>query len=733
MRKRIKQINFLLVLFTILYFTVTASAQEPPGPQTQESSGVTWQPPDIADLPPDWWSKFDTVSLGISNDRLKIYLSVLEERIQSLDAENLVSARNSLATLRSLVDFLEVPVQGPFSDQFEPISSKEKYTVEEVLTLRRQWRELEKLNAQLSLEDEQFSRQTGLLTERRDSLSRQYQTSDAISPGRVLIGLNRVIARVEFELTVKQTESLKERLKKIELRTDVLQKQLVFARENLIVEEFGLEDSQTQLADSKQRIEDAEEKIAVLQNQLLRVLSGESINSSLELMRKQQLTRASEEVALAKLENALALSKISWHQIRSGELKAGSEFNAITSQIRNLIDESLGQVEVWAGANQTTLISSPPEESLNAAKNFEIARTVARESLGIANEVINRVDDLSLMLEILAVEVISSQSGVGKAWARASLSVAAFTDGANKLINFGLFDIGDSAVTPGGIFKMLFIIVLAIGISWLIRHMLERVTLRKRFRNSPAIYTLGRLLHYIIIVVGSLIALGSIGIDFSSFALIAGALSVGIGFGLQSIVNNFVSGLILLFEGSLRVGDYIELDSGLAGVVREINTRATVVNTNDSIDVVVPNSELVTTQLTNWTLRESVGRIRIPFSVAYGTDKDLVKEAAMEAGKDMEFILLHMPDRAPQVRLVNFGDNALEFEFLPWLSRQGIRRPHRARSSFLWALDTKLKEAGIEVPYPQRDLHIRSDATQAKKKVSQKKAAKPKNKNDSSQ
>ena len=113
--------------------------------------------------------------------------------------------------------------------------------------------------------------------------------------------------------------------------------------------------------------------------------------------------------------------------------------------------------------------------------------------------------------------------------------------------------------------------------------------------------------------------------------MVAGALSVGIGFGLQSVVLNFVSGLILLFEGSIRVGDYVELDTGdadtnLMGAVKEIRSRATLINTNDNLDVIVPNSELVGNRMTNWTLRESTARMRIPFSVAYGTDKELVKK-----------------------------------------------------------------------------------------------------------
>ena len=200
----------------------------------------------------------------------------------------------------------------------------------------------------------------------------------------------------------------------------------------------------------------------------------------------------------------------------------------------------------------------------------------------------------------------------------------------------------------------------------------------------------------------------SIGLDFTNLALVAGALSVGIGFGLQSIVNNFVSGLIILFERTLRVGDYIELDNGLTGTVKAINVRSTLINTNDNIDIVVPNSEFVSTRLTNWTLAEHILRMRIPFGVAYGSDKELVKQAAIEACADVPYTLTHMSGREPDVWLVEYGDNSLNFLLPVWVNRQGARRPTRTKAAYLWQLETKLNEYGIEIPFPQRDLHLRS-------------------------
>ncbi len=131
------------------------------------------------------------------------------------------------------------------------------------------------------------------------------------------------------------------------------------------------------------------------------------------------------------------------------------------------------------------------------------------------------------------------------------------------------------------------------------------------------------------------------------------------------------------------------------------------------LDVVVPNSEFVTSRLTNWTLGETILRIRIPFGVAYGTDKELVKKAALEAVDQVSYTLTHMKDRVADVWLVEYGDSSLNFLLLVWVNRQGARRPTRTRAAYLWALETKLAEYGIEIPFPQRDLHLRSGFTAA--------------------
>lgn len=152
-----------------------------------------------------------------------------------------------------------------------------------------------------------------------------------------------------------------------------------------------------------------------------------------------------------------------------------------------------------------------------------------------------------------------------------------------------LFEIGSVPVTSIGLIRVVVIITVAWWLSKLAQNALTRISAYRPNFNRAALYTLNRLVHYIVLTVGFLIGLSSIGIDLSKFALFASALGVGVGFGLQNLISNFVAGLMLLFEKTLKVGDFIELESGISGEVREINIRSTLITTNDNIDIVVPN------------------------------------------------------------------------------------------------------------------------------------------------
>jgi small-conductance mechanosensitive channel len=271
-----------------------------------------------------------------------------------------------------------------------------------------------------------------------------------------------------------------------------------------------------------------------------------------------------------------------------------------------------------------------------------------------------------------------------------------------------LFSLGNTTVTTGGVVRVLATVGVAVLVSRALRGAIGRVALRWPAASQSSLYALGRILHYAIVLLGLIVGLTSLGFDFTTFTVLVGALGLGIGFGLQDIIANFIAGLIILFERHLRVGDFIELESGVAGEVREIRMRATRITTNDSLEVLVPNVDFVRGRVTNWTLNEIERRLRVPFGVAYGSDKDTVRAAGLEAAERVSFTAPDRGWRSPQVWLVGFGDSSLQFELLVWVTLDGVKRPGAARATYLWELHSALARRGIEVPFPQRDLHVRT-------------------------
>ena len=210
---------------------------------------------------------------------------------------------------------------------------------------------------------------------------------------------------------------------------------------------------------------------------------------------------------------------------------------------------------------------------------------------------------------------------------------------------------------------------------------------------------------YIMFLLALLAGMSAAGFDFGNIAIIAGALSVGIGFGLQNIVNNFVSGLILLFERPVRKGDWIVVN-GTEGVVKDIQIRSTRIETFDRADVIVPNSELISNQVTNWVLSSSSGRAIVPVGVAYGTDTEKVRDVLLKVAEENDDVAKtnYLPE--PRVLFREFGDSSLNFELRVFLLNVDSRLS--VISDLNFAIDKAFREAGIEIPFPQRDLHVKS-------------------------
>ena len=266
--------------------------------------------------------------------------------------------------------------------------------------------------------------------------------------------------------------------------------------------------------------------------------------------------------------------------------------------------------------------------------------------------------------------------------------------GLNTLEQSQVARIAGTTITLGGLVSAAVILILALAASWLVTRALRRVRERAD-RTRQAVYLLERLTAYGIIVVGVMAAISAAGVNLSSLTVFAGALGIGVGLGLQGVVKEFVSGLFLIFDRMVSVGDYIEIeDIGIRGAIMEIGPRATRVRTNDNVNVLVPNSRLIEQPVTNWTLKGDTRRIHVPFAVAYGTDRGKVRDAVLAAARASPFTLPETDARKSQVWLVGFGDSSLNFELLVWPDLPAVKRPNAIHAAYTWAIDDALRKAG---------------------------------------
>lgn len=272
-----------------------------------------------------------------------------------------------------------------------------------------------------------------------------------------------------------------------------------------------------------------------------------------------------------------------------------------------------------------------------------------------------------------------------------------------RILQFPLGRVGATDVTILAIIQLMLLVIAVFLATAIVRNYFLGKIL-KRTRLTPSIqYAIAKIIGYILIAAGLYIALQTVGIDLSALAVVAGAIGVGIGFGLQNIISNFVSGLIILAERPIAIGDRVEVNE-VAGTVEQINLRSTTVLTNDNISIIVPNSDFLAKPVINWSHGDPKVRMRLPFGVAYGSDVEKVKRVvpAMAARHNMV-----LEDPAPGVFFVGFGESSLDFELVVW-TREATTRPRGFQSDLYFGLEKVLRENNLEIPFPQRDLHLRS-------------------------
>ena len=287
----------------------------------------------------------------------------------------------------------------------------------------------------------------------------------------------------------------------------------------------------------------------------------------------------------------------------------------------------------------------------------------------------------------------------------AMISVWGFFDSTllsvERILAFGV-SLQGYRVSLGMLIWAVILVYSSLAVSWLIQNILiEEVYPRRKVEKGVGI-SINRLIHYAFVIVGFVFGLSAIGIDLQSLTVVVGALGIGIGFGLQNIVNNFASGLILLFERSIKVGDIVQI-RGDWGTIKNLGLRATVVETFDRSEMIVPNSDLVSSTVTNWTLSDRQTRLIIKIGVAYGSDVQKVTRILLGIAQENPFVM-KFPE--PAVYFMSFGSSSLDFELRAWVADIDIRL--KTMNQINYEIERLFRENGIEVPFPQQDIHIKS-------------------------
>ena len=283
----------------------------------------------------------------------------------------------------------------------------------------------------------------------------------------------------------------------------------------------------------------------------------------------------------------------------------------------------------------------------------------------------------------------------------------------NDILSYKILTVADHAITLGSILLIPSVLIMGIILTrWIAKLITKRLVSKK---TDPNIIHL--LLRMFYVIAMAILLITTLNVPITAFAFLSGAIAIGFGFGAQNIINNFISGWILMWERPIRIGDFLEVEDA-KGVVEEINTRSTRIRRVDGVHLLIPNSKLLENTVVNWTLIDTLVRTSVTVGVAYGSPARKVADLIMQATKEQQKIVM---SPAPVVTFEDFGDNALMFEATFWLDSTTEGGLRVMRSNIRFRLEELFEEHNIVVAYPQRDLHIDGSLTLNRERVSIKK------------
>ena len=706
------------LLYALIFLSASVSATTTSIFSLEERVTPEATAPNPFSLLGEWWLYVD-----VSHENLS-------ERIDYVKANTMKSLEFASPEfkkeLNNLVQQINTSLDGLTSTQLmvieDPLvidTEKNTYEIGEIESLLAVYHLTKSKHVQLSAVQKDEEAIASKAEQKANETLLIYREIEGNTERKLKLGLTLMANRLSWYLWKAQSPNRIKKADALTTQLEIIKNEIELAVERLEVDESVFEELQTKISKQNTLVENFHNQTIRAKDKYTGIIGLDFMSRIHERLIGQkvvisEISETQAELDLALLKTLQALSGLS---VRGEFIQ---NFDPVEQlQINKSISKNLNkQSKYW---RESTTAERDSIQDLLASgyvtEDNKEARKMIDQRINSVKEAVQEITKLeqsSFDLNILTT-LLEKRLGKTEGWTfqLRTKGMLLFENTGGKiwaLLNSKLFELGESPVTSWDIIQAVFILFVTFYIARLVQNSLTKLNMTSAGKVPPAIYTLSRVIFYVIIVLGSFVAFSSIGVNFTNLAIVAGALSVGIGFGLQSIVNNFVSGIIILFEQNIKIGDFIELDSGLKGTVRDINVRSTIVNTLDNLDIIVPNSELVTAKVTNYTLNEPIVRIHVPFGVAYGTDKELVKQAVLEAARKVDITYDDGVNRRPQVWLVGFGDSSLDFELVTWLNpKEGRAAPGSWKALYTWEIETALNKYNIVIPFPQRDLHIKRE------------------------
>ncbi len=711
-----------LFLFILFLFTHFIDAQEnkstPLEAKEDAKNHELIEPPNPLELERGWRHYLE-VDPHALEEHIPLFLDNLrdivnESPLKGEETEQLVNKiALELETLNQLKQ--EPPLPTPQLKSFQqsyPLDSL--FDVSRILALKES-----ELKASREAKERKI-RLYDLLRRQRDRLFHTYETIPNRTAKKLLLGLEIIEKSIAFMIAQQEIDDLDRRIRISEEEREFLQEELAYAKNHIDVS-----DSQ-QIMIHEQK-EEAEQEYAItdkaLQQKEEEVLSSFSVQTNKERTKdngilQQELLAVSAEKAQKNIQLLIATMEETLLELfRNPEQFDLEELNTQVQQwndhvktVRDQADEWMLQAkEAQQAAGRALSLIDVDEQEAESIQLIEYQKKIVALSQKTFLEVQKlqiQLQDATLLLDMLNARLQTVLGRPTKILQDAWLWIVYLASFFRNSFNRVLFSLGKTEITFSGVLYSILIVIVSFWLARLVVRMMTGWTAGQRAVQRSLMYRISRLVRYCIIALGIVIALSALGFDFSSFVLIIGALGVGLGFGLQDIFHNFLAGIILLGENHLKVGDFIELQDEQRGKIMAIHFRSTTILTNDGVEIIVPNKEMIGTRIVNWTLRDSYRRVHVPFVVAYQSDKDKVVMVVKEAAKQVSATLQRSSQSEPNVFLQKLGDHGLEFELIVWVHEKATTHNYVVMHQYLWAIESALRENNISIPYPQMDVHF---------------------------